>query len=129
MDTFENVSVLVELIECPKFGSSRPKFLILLEETKLLLISYVRWLSGLVNANFTVPTQSEPLGNKVVSLLQVFSTKHEQAIAQTKRVREAEDEMVEELQSLSNIIGEFVNEYGNQSPEFIDEAEPIEDPK
>ena len=105
MDRFEKGDIFLDPIECPKFDKMRPEAASLLKEIKVVVESYVKWLNILSDETVENATKlSSPANNMTNALIQIYSTKFQKALIQTKRVRKQEEELVNEINKLSETL-------------------------
>lgn len=102
MDRFEKGEVFIDPIECPKFDQIRHEAASLMEEIKVVMESHVEWLNTLSDNNVT--KLSLPASNMTNALIQIYITKYQKALLQTKRVRKQEEEIVNEIKKLSETL-------------------------
>ena len=86
MDRFEAGEFLLEPIECPAFDKMRRRVPALLEDIKLVMVSY--------RDRLIATQQSSLLGSDTSVLIQIYMVKYKRAMLQNARVQKMEREFL-----------------------------------
>ena len=111
---FEKGEIFLEPVECPKEHEMRPGARDLLEEARLVMMSFMKTLDDAlrrhveVGAPLPIFEKTNEAQSEAMALMEVYKVKFEQAQLRSRRVQKLEKELVKEIQEMERLLQEHV---------------------